>query len=361
MTRTAPDDPTREEPDGTPRPAPPGPGRGPDGPGRVTPEVVRAYLDCLDRADLAAATRIATGLLDAGGSVADVLVDLVAVAQREVGMRWLSGRWSIAQEHAATHVSEQVVEAVAARTTPTDDRGHVVLACVEGEWHALAARIVVEVVRAAGWRVTFLGASVPVRHLVSYLHQTGPDAVLLSCVQPSRLVRAGRMVEACRAAGVPVVAGGPGFGPDGRWATAVGAAGWGATARDAARLLAGPLLAAPHTGPVPTVGADEYVAVLRRRRDLVQLVLREVAPAADRVEEIAGVVAQLVDALAATIRIDDPQLLVEFARWQAEVLDAREGARLLDSMLRVCAAALTEHPHAVDHLRRARAALATRP
>ncbi|MDI5943123.1 cobalamin B12-binding domain-containing protein, partial [Micromonospora sp. DH15] len=66
-----------------------------------------------------------------------------------------------------------------------------VLACVEGEWHALAARIVAEVVRAAGWRGTCLGASVPARHLVSYLHQTGPDAVLLSCVQPSRLVRAG--------------------------------------------------------------------------------------------------------------------------------------------------------------------------
>ncbi|MEV1147125.1 cobalamin B12-binding domain-containing protein, partial [Micromonospora sp. NPDC049799] len=183
---------------------------------------VEAYLGCLDAADPPAAIRLALGLLDAGWTVADVLVDVVAVAQREIGLRWLTGRWSVAQEHAATHVTELVVGAVAARIPPAPARGHVVSACVEGEWHALAARIVTEVVRADGWRVTFLGASVPTRHLVSYLHQTGPDAVLLSCVQPNRLVRAGRMIEACRTAGVPVVAGGPGFGANGRWAAAVG-------------------------------------------------------------------------------------------------------------------------------------------
>ncbi|MFF0656959.1 B12-binding domain-containing protein [Micromonospora tulbaghiae] len=196
---------------------------------RIGPEALAAYLDHLDAADRAGAVALARGVLADGFSVADVLVDLVAVAQREVGRRWLTGSWSVAQEHAATHVSEQVVDALGATIGPPR-RGHAVMACVEGEWHALAARIVTEVVRAAGWRVTFLGASVPARHLVSYLHQTGPDAVLLSCVQPNRLVRAARMVEASRAAGVPVLAGGPGFGPDGRWAAAIGAAGWGAGA-----------------------------------------------------------------------------------------------------------------------------------
>ncbi|MEV4493096.1 cobalamin-dependent protein [Micromonospora coxensis] len=323
----------------------------------VTPADVAAYLDCLDRADPAAATRVATDLLAAGASVADVLVDLVAAAQREVGLRWLTGRWSVAQEHAATHVSEQVVDAVAARTGRRGRRGHVVMACVEGEWHALAARIVAEVVRDAGWRVTFLGASVPSRHLVSYLHQSGPDAVLLSCVQPSRLVRAARMVEACRTAGVPVVAGGPGFGTDGRWAAPVGAAAWGATARDAARLLDGPLHAAAHTGPPQPAGADEYVAVLHRRPDIVRLAVAEADLPEERAEDFATAVAHLVDALAAAIRVGDPQLLVDFAGWQGEVLAARGGRRpLLDVVLDSCARVLAEHPRSGDYLRLARAA-----
>ncbi|MBY8873341.1 cobalamin-dependent protein [Micromonospora sp. PLK6-60] len=326
------------------------------GPGpAVDPAVVGAYLDCLDRADQAGAVRLATGLLDAGASVADVLVDLVAEAQREVGRRWLTGRWSVPQEHAATHVSELVVAAVAVRAPGRSVRGRVVLACVEGEWHALPARIVAEVLRADGWEVTFLGASVPARHLVSYLHQTGPDAVLLSCLQSTRLVRAARMVEACHSAGVPVVAGGPGFGPDGRWAAAVGAAAWGGSARDAARLLRGPLAAAP---AAPAPHDDEYVAVLRRRREIVRFALQATAPADEDADELADSVAHLVDALAAAIRVGDPRVLTDFLGWQSEVFSSHpDGRRLLAGVLDAGTTALAEHPRSGDYLRRARQAL----
>ncbi|MEU4568220.1 cobalamin-dependent protein [Micromonospora sp. NPDC023956] len=331
-----------------------GDGGAPLGEPTSDPDVVRTYLDHLDRVDPEGATRLALDLLDRGWSVADVLVDVVAAAQREVGRRWLSGGWSVAQEHAATHVSEQVVAAVGRRTGRSTGPGHVVMACVEGEWHALAARIVAEVVRAGGWRVTFLGASVPPRHLVSYLHQTGPDAVLLSCVQPSRLVRAARTVAACRTADVPVVAGGPGFGADGRWAGAVGAAAWGASARDAVELLD----RHDHLGsagePAPTPPDDEHAAVLRRRREVVQGVTRAVVPAGDEAESMAGIAAQVLDSLAAALLVGDPDLLADFVRWQRHALGSR--GSLLDPLLRGCAAALGEHPRALDYLRLARTA-----
>ncbi|MGC4887382.1 cobalamin B12-binding domain-containing protein [Micromonospora sp. DT227] len=323
---------------------------------RIGPATLAAYLDHLDRADRVGAVALARDLVSGGCSVADVLVDLVAVAQREIGRRWLTGSWSVAQEHAATHVSELVVDALGA-SVGAPRHGLVVVACVEGEWHALAARIVSEVVRAAGWRVTFLGASVPARHLVSYLHQTGPEAVLLSCVQPNRLVRAARMVEASRAAGVPVLAGGPGFGPEGRWATAIGAAAWGASARDAVRLLAGPLPAGTHTGPPPPPKDDAYVAVLHRRRELVRLALGAVDPPQESVEDVASGIAHLVDALVATVRVDDDSLLRDFVRWQEEALTVRGGRRLLDDVLATLEGALTEYPRVAARLRTARAAV----
>ncbi|MFE0593679.1 B12-binding domain-containing protein [Micromonospora echinospora] len=314
------------------------------------PEVVGTYLDHLDRVDPESAVRLALDLLDRGWSVADVLVDVVAVAQREIGRRWLTGRWSVVQEHAATHVSEQVVAAVARRTGRPSGPGHVVMACVEGEWHALAARIVAEVVRASGRRVTFLGASVPPRHLVSYLHQTGPDAVLLSCVQSTRLIRAARMIAACRAADVPVVAGGPGFGADGRWATAVGAAAWGASARDAVRLLD----RHDHRGASgePTPADDEHVAVLRRRRDVVQGATGALGLAGTDAEPVAQAAAQVLDALAAALLVGDPELLTGFVRWQREALGDR--GCLVEPLLTGYATALTEHPRALRYLRLAR-------
>ncbi|MEE3918327.1 hypothetical protein V2I01_06080 [Micromonospora sp. BRA006-A] len=136
------------------------------------------------------------------------------------------------------------------------------------------------------------------------------------------------MVEASRAAGVPVLAGGPGFGPDGRWATAIGAAGWGASARDAVELLERPLFAA-HTGAPPPPPDDAYVAVLHRRRELVRLALAAVDPPPESAEDVAAGIAHLVDALIAAVRVDDDRLLRDFVGWQEEALTSRGGRALL--------------------------------
>ncbi|MER6594512.1 cobalamin-dependent protein, partial [Micromonospora purpureochromogenes] len=182
------------------------------------------FLDALEEADEYGAIDVAVRLLDGGVLVERVLLDLVAPAQSEVGERWVRNEWSVAQEHAATHISERVVAAVAAHANPRPIRGRVVVACMDGEWHALPPRLVAEVLRLRGWQVTFLGASVPAAHLVSYLHRHDAHAVALACALPMRLPYAHRMIEACRRSDVPVVVGGRGFGDDGRWARTLGVA-----------------------------------------------------------------------------------------------------------------------------------------
>jgi hypothetical protein len=57
-----------------------------------------------------------------------------------------------------------------------------VLSCLDGEWHALAACIVGEVLRMHDWKVTFLGAVPPIAYLVSFLHRDGPDVVAQACL-----------------------------------------------------------------------------------------------------------------------------------------------------------------------------------
>src|SRR4029453_6545228 len=87
---------------------------------------------------------------------------------------------------AATAISERALAAVSARTSVRPTRGRVTVACVDGEWPALPVRILGEMLRLDGWRVDFLGANVPGPHLVTHLHQTGPDAVALSCMLAPR-------------------------------------------------------------------------------------------------------------------------------------------------------------------------------
>jgi methanogenic corrinoid protein MtbC1 len=140
------------------------------------------YFDALHRADEPHAVGVACGLLDSGASGEDVLLRLVAPAQVRVGRLWQTGVWSVAQEHAASCIAERVVFAVGARTRSRGRRGHVVLSCLDGAWHALAARIVGEVLRMHDWKVTFLGAVPPIAYLVSFLHRDGPDVVAQACL-----------------------------------------------------------------------------------------------------------------------------------------------------------------------------------
>ncbi|MCG5469513.1 cobalamin-dependent protein [Micromonospora sp. LAH09] len=289
------------------------------------------YLDCLADADEYAAIDVAIGLLDAGVPAERVLLDLVAPAQAEVGERWARNEWSVAQEHAATHISEQVVAAVAAHANPRPTGGRVVVACMDGEWHALPPRLVAEVLRLRGWQVTFLGASVPAAHLVSYLHRYDAHAVALACALPMRLPHAHRMIEACRRSDVPVVVGGRGFGADGRWARRLGVA-WAPNAPAAAELIADErALRGVPPARLTHLADDEYASLVRRRGELIDSALadlRDRVPAArayspTQLDATVSDLGHIVDFLAAAVYVDDPSLFTEFVEWLSEILLSR--------------------------------------
>ncbi|GAA3304638.1 cobalamin B12-binding domain-containing protein [Dactylosporangium vinaceum] len=291
-----------------------------------------AYVQCLAAADEDGAIDIAGGLLHSGHDAEAVLLDLVAPAQRQVGEWWQRNEWSIAQEHAATHISERVVAALAAATPRrAATRGRVVVACLDGEWHALPARIVAEVLRLRGWSVTFLGASVPVAHLVTYVHQQDVDAAALSCALSTRLPAAHLAVQAARRADVPIIVGGRGFGPDGRWARAIGAS-WAPDATGAAALLDDrAALRRPPPATLAHLGDDEYAGLTKRRGDLVDEAAAELArrfpPMRDyspaQLDATLTDLTHIVDFLAAAVYVDDPELFTGFLAWTAEVLQSR--------------------------------------
>jgi methanogenic corrinoid protein MtbC1 len=281
-----------------------------------------AYLRCLDEADENGAIDLALALLDDGVPPDAVLLSLVAPAQAQVGEWWQRNEWSVAQEHAATHISERVVAAVGVTVRPRPTRERVVVACIDGEWHALPARLVAEVLRLDGWDVTFLGASVPSAHLVSYLHRHDPWAVLLSCALPMRLPHAFRAIEACRRTEVPVLVGGRGFGSDGRWARRLGVA-FAGDARVASALLSA---APPSAAPSSPVYDSEYPALLAARVELIDLALDRLDLTRYSPAQVDATVADLgyiVDSLAAAVYVDDGSLFAEFASWLGEVLASR--------------------------------------
>ncbi|CAM5437257.1 cobalamin-binding protein [Streptomyces spiroverticillatus] len=326
-----------------------------------------------------AATDIVLTALDAGLPAEDVLLEVIAPVQAKVGAEWAANRINVAQEHTATAINDRAVAALAqhsairrsdvgtlrhtaaqqetarraaryaaghavtctvptARTRPDAPaaRGRITVACVDGEWHALPARILSEVLKLRGWQVDYLGAQVPTPHLISHLHRSATHVVALSSSIATRLPTAHATITACQATGVPVLVGGAAFGPEGRYARLLGADAWAPDARAAADLLDADRLPGPLHGhqpmdDLPHLADQEYTMVARTHAELVKATftgLEERYPAmrtyTDRQREhTAEDLAQIVSFLASALYTDDPELFTGFLLWTAGILEAR--------------------------------------
>jgi methanogenic corrinoid protein MtbC1 len=320
------------------------------------------FFDALATADEWRAVDVAVGLTAAGTPVEEVLLDLVAPAQERIGLLWQAGAWSIAREHAATCINERVIAAVTAPGATRGRRGHVVLSCVAGEWHSLPARLAAEVLRCAGWRVTFLGASVPSAQLVSYIHEQGPDVLALSSTMAVHLPGTRDTVAAARRAGTRVLAGGPGFGPAGRWAHAIGVDAFAACPVEGAAVLDEQRWN-PHPTAAPTAGDAEYVALRDYRdrlvRDAMHALVVSPGVAGDPDNPEPDNVAQIVDALAAAVQLCDREVFGAHLRWLDGFLVERTGSSAgVLAVLDVFAAGLRDFPIALECLSYGRMVLA---
>ncbi|MFD4024532.1 B12-binding domain-containing protein [Streptomyces sp. NPDC058576] len=328
-------------------------------------------------ADEGAATQLVLGMLDEGTDPESVLLDVIARVQARVGEEWAAARISIAQEHAATAINDRAVAAVsahpAARTPVT--RGRITVACVDGEWHGLPARLLAEVLRLRGWRVDHLGAQVPTPHLIGHLHSTRADAVALSSSIATRLPTAHAAITACQAIGVPVLVGGAAFGPGGRYAELLGADAWAPDARTAADHLARGRLPRPEPDhqqfdDLPHLADQEYTMVDRNSASLVRNVftaLEDAFPAMRSYNDLqrertAEDLAHIVEFLATALYLDDEELFTWFITWTAQILAARGvPVRSLPPALDLLARELKDFPRAARILRAGTHSLTTAP
>ncbi|MEU8303066.1 cobalamin-dependent protein [Actinomadura sp. NPDC048955] len=331
--------------------------------------------DAVIAGDEYAAADAVTTALDRGADAETVLLEIIAPLQARVGREWAANRLTVAQEHTATAINERTIAALAhhpaVRKTlaryAERPRGRVAVACIDGEWHALPARILAEVLRLRGWQVDYLGAQVPTPHLIAHVHRTNPAVVALSSSIATRLPSAHAAITACQATGTPVLVGGAAYGPDGRYAALLGADGWAPDARSAAdRLAEGRLRKPPPVHQVvddlPHLADQEYTQISRTARGLVRHVMTELParfPAmADYTDQqrrhTAEDIAHIVDFLGTALYVDDPDLFTGFIAWTAGILGARGvPARSLLPGLDLLAEQLVDYPRAADLLSRA--------
>jgi methanogenic corrinoid protein MtbC1 len=110
------------------------------------------------------------------------LDEIVAPAVGRIGHGWAEGSVSVAQEHMATAVFRRVLGWLLGVYQVPGAARQLLVATPPRQMHELGALLVAVSAAAEGWRVTYLGADLPARDLVSAAEQTEPDAVALSIV-----------------------------------------------------------------------------------------------------------------------------------------------------------------------------------
>lgn len=171
-----------------------------------------SYLGALSAADAAAAAAALDEALVRGESPKRLMRDVLARGQHQVGDLWMAGTWSVADEHAATAVAEQALTVIAPPKSSPPTARRVVIACAEGEWHTMPARLAAELARSPQLDVVMLGPNVPATDLQRHLRDTAPAALALSVTMPTNLIAASRSIQAARAEGVLVIVGGAAWG-----------------------------------------------------------------------------------------------------------------------------------------------------
>lgn len=282
-----------------------------------------------------------------GASASELVTRCLGPAQVSVGERWLRNELSVADEHRATAVVDSALagfELELPRSEPGAPK--VITVCAEGEWHAIATRMLSIAVSEAGAEPICLGPSLPATDLGAAASEAGADGVLLSCSSVAALPGAARCVERLAELGIPVAVGGHAFRAVPRAAELFGCIAFDDPA-EAVRAL-------PALRATPGHDADATVAVgaldLAEGR-LLTATARQVG-GADTID-LSEPISYLLGFARAALQFRDPSIVETHRDWLDTFLDARDIPGGFEELV----AAVSDAASVLDDPRPLRAAL----
>jgi methanogenic corrinoid protein MtbC1 len=288
-----------------------------------------SFLELALAGDRTQAVRLALDLVDDGFPLPAVLTSVVGAAQCEVGRRWQRAELTVADEHLVTGISQAALSALSANGRHPAAEGTVVVACAEGDWHALPSQMFAESLRAVGQGVLHLGASAPAADVGTLLEHRRADALVVTCSLPLSYRGVAGLADAAHRRRIPVLAGGRALNP--ARAFTLGADAWAADVSSAAEIL-GAWRSDPPEVDVDAVELEAAAVTLERRASSIAdrafaVLMERFPPMAsyderqrDRTRED---LISIVRFVAAARLVGDDEVFTDFAAWLEEVLAVR--------------------------------------
>lgn len=136
-------------------------------------------LQAIDRMDEDDVTDVLSAALQTA-PVESVVLQLIRPVLYRVGDLWAAGRMSVATEHFGTHVLRSRLTELMRGSAGPRKPYHILVGSAPGDQHDVGALVFSLFLRRAGYRVTYLGASVESVSLRADLEHIQPHALCLS-------------------------------------------------------------------------------------------------------------------------------------------------------------------------------------
>lgn len=110
-------------------------------------------------------------LLSDGLRVEEIYTKIICKAMRKIGEMWEEGIITIAEEHIATAVITEIMDAFLEKYVPTNKmyKGNIVLSTIGNEQHTLPIKIIADTLRINEWNVYNLSLPLPKEDLLTFI------------------------------------------------------------------------------------------------------------------------------------------------------------------------------------------------
>ncbi len=152
-----------------------GTGEGDEG---VLEHMSEQLIAAFKKHDLQEADRLMGEML-AFYSPEELILKVFAPVMNRIGQLWSEGRISVATEHLSSGYIRHRLLIWLVSGPPPRHMPPVVLACAPGEWHEGSLLMLAVLLRRRRWPVSYLGQSVPMTDLASFVHDIRPSMVVL--------------------------------------------------------------------------------------------------------------------------------------------------------------------------------------
>jgi len=162
----------------------------------ISDAVYYHYLSALLDGNKSECVRIVTDLLDGDENPKEIYIKLFQRSMYRIGDLWEKSRTSVAREHIASQITEDLLQLVYPKILEKEKIGKkVIISCIDKEFHELGPKIVSDFFELKGWDSIFLGSNTPQEEIINLIKEVKPDLLGISNNFYIHIVRLLKLIE----------------------------------------------------------------------------------------------------------------------------------------------------------------------